>query len=233
MQLADANYPLLHTGQQRPGRLSQQRRPLHGRRERRRRLWRYPGGLHYLWKRRRIRRRVFRFNFAGPLRCGEQCRGTIRRRASIGLQRLTVSFRAIPRITGGGAASGALLRCKLLNNIAVYNGGGCSSSDVTQCVFEANTAETGGGMYGYQAERCVFRNNSANSGGAVAYAISYTAPCYSSTGPLKGPTNCLFTGNHADAGAVWVLATASCSSDRMWHGTGVRPARSKNTRSAI
>jgi hypothetical protein len=76
---------------------------------------------------------------------------------------------------GGGAYGGTLLRCEVLGNRAVFDGGGAHGSVAANSSFVGNTARFGGGMFrGVLSQSTVVRNEALYGSGAFECDVRNT-----------------------------------------------------------
>lgn len=78
---------------------------------------------------------------------------------------------------GGGASSGNLYNCTILNNCAT-NGGGCYASILNKCLVETNLAYQGAGAYSGRLTNCAVIGNSASFRGGGASSPSALERCF-------------------------------------------------------
>jgi hypothetical protein len=88
---------------------------------------------------------------------------------------------------GGGGYQCVMVNCALSNNIALSGGGGASQGNYLNCVIAKNSAGNGAGVNGGNLVNCLVVNNAAATGsGGGAYSC--------------GLTNCVLIGNSAKNG---------------------------------
>ncbi len=92
--------------------------------------------------------------------------------------------------SGGGAYSSTLNDCTLTNNSA-QSGGGANSSTLTNCTLTGNSANVGGGACGSTLNHCTLTGNAATGSGSAASG----GGAFDST-----LTNCTLTNNSAVTG---------------------------------
>jgi hypothetical protein len=86
--------------------------------------------------------------------------------------------------TNGGAFSGTLNHCRLLNNRAFYLAGGALASTLNNCLLAGNMAAGGGGASGAAycvANNCTIVGNMASGGGGGAYSTLNNCIVYYNT----------------------------------------------------
>ena len=110
-------------------------------------------------------------------------------------------------VFGGGAFSGSLTDCRIVNNTASRAGGGVIRSFLKRCILDENHALYGGADYKATLDGCTSLRNSADEfGGASFHSVLNRCFLFSNTATNGGGAsgsimwNCVVSGNSASRG---------------------------------